>query len=359
MFKNLLLALFSCLFTLILMEVALQIIYPDKPPVVEEEKSNWANVPEKIWTEYHPQLGWYHQSNKEVHLKKRGVDATVHTNSVGFRGLREYTLNKPENLRRVMVLGDSFTFGFGVEDDEVFTARLESKFNDLEVLNLGVPGYGLDQMLVAYREIGKRYETDDVVIAIFPDDFWRATRAFADSGHAKPYFTIQPDGKLLLNNVPVPQQYELKVNQFPDIVHYSKWQKFLRKSILYRKTAKGLKRLGKNIGLVDPSTELEWVLGKAILDELVSEIKARDQNPILMIVPPDRWANSDRKTSLRKSLLRYADRKQLPMLDLTPVFQQKVRESDLQSYYIEGDGHWTPLGHQLAADKLEEVLSDA
>lgn len=360
MLKNLLLALFSLFFTLFLAEVCLQIYTAPKQITAEEkEKSDWAVVPERVWTEYHPQLGWYHQKNRTVELKKRGIDTMVHTNSAGFRGQREYALEIPPGKKRMLVLGDSFAFGFGVADQEVFTAVMESLDPDLEVLNLGVPGYGIDQMSVAYQEIASRYKADYVLLAIFPEDFWRSTRAFADSGHAKPYYTLDGSGKLQLQNVPVPAQFALKTNQYPELIAGSPLQSFLRRSILFKMAEKAFIRLGKNLGLVDPSTETEWVIGRAILEDLTGRIRARGQKPLMMIVPPDRWMNSDRSTSLEKSMIRFAGQAGVPLINMRPLLYEKVQAGSLEDYYIEGDGHWTALSHRLAAEAVLESLSRA
>jgi lysophospholipase L1-like esterase len=76
---------------------------------------------------------------------ERGVDIAI--NSHGLRG-GEWTPEKPAGVRRIMALGDSSVYGFGVEDDEVFTARLEEHLGEgAEVLNAAVPGYSTYQTI--------------------------------------------------------------------------------------------------------------------------------------------------------------------------------------------------------------------
>lgn len=76
---------------------------------------------------------------------KAGVDYRI--NSLGFRG-REYAQEKPPGTWRIVVLGDSVTFGWGVEMADRFTDVVEARLNlarhdgrKIEILNLAVPGY--------------------------------------------------------------------------------------------------------------------------------------------------------------------------------------------------------------------------
>jgi len=349
---NLILVVCSVAFALGAAEIALRIVGPAVPKTEEKAKTDWALVPERIWTEYHPDLGWYQQKSKTAELVTPYAHAHITTNAEGLRGTREYAPAKPAGTRRVVLLGDSFVFGFGVEDGETFAARLEAADPHLEALNFGVPGYGVDQMLVLYRKIASQYAADVVVVGIYQEDFWRATRAFADSGQAKPYFTLLPDGRLELHNSPVPPPYTLNRGQFPDVIQGG----FLSHSRLYQVTERGLLRLGKNIHLVDPDTTREWVLGRAILSQLLREIKAGGATPVLMIVPGQSWAGSSRKDSLLKSLQRFAAREKVAFLDLTPAFHAAVASSSLTDYYIDHDWHWNAKGHALAAEQIRNFL---
>ena len=69
-----------------------------------------------------------------------------------------------------MVIGDSFAFGWGVSDSQTYSARLEAALPALEVINLGVGGYGTDQMLLMLREEGLRYAPDLVIAGVVAPD---------------------------------------------------------------------------------------------------------------------------------------------------------------------------------------------
>ncbi len=77
------------------------------------------------------------------------------------------------NKIRIAVLGDSFTFGEEISDDETYSARLEQIIPNSEVLNFGNHGYGHDQMLIYFRSEVRRYRPDIVVLGFVPMDMQR------------------------------------------------------------------------------------------------------------------------------------------------------------------------------------------
>ena len=84
-------------------------------------------------------------------------------NDKGLRD-REYEHARPAGVARVLAFGDSFTFGTGVSQDERFTEVAEASLDGAEVINMGVPGYGLDQILLSFLAQGVTYRPDLVVV---------------------------------------------------------------------------------------------------------------------------------------------------------------------------------------------------
>lgn len=104
-----------------------------------------------------------------------GVPA--HTNGLGFRDTREYALAKSPGTFRILVLGDSVTFGHGALYETSYPYLLEQRLREWrpevkwEVWNLGIPGYNTAQELAYLNEVGARYAPDLVVVGLFPNDF--------------------------------------------------------------------------------------------------------------------------------------------------------------------------------------------
>lgn len=94
-------------------------------------------------------------------------------NSLGFRGTREYSDVKTG--LRVLFLGDSYTYGVGVNDDQAFPYQVEkiltAKNYPVEIINGGNPGKGSDYELRLLRTLGSRLKPDLTVVCFFWNDF--------------------------------------------------------------------------------------------------------------------------------------------------------------------------------------------
>jgi hypothetical protein len=86
--------------------------------------------------QFHPHLGWETIPNKTVSNEK----LIYSTNSLGMRS-REVDFSKGH----ILIVGDSVTFGLGVNNEETVSHYLEKEYKRYQVLNLGVPGYGIGQ----------------------------------------------------------------------------------------------------------------------------------------------------------------------------------------------------------------------
>ncbi len=94
-------------------------------------------------------------------------------NSKGFRGL-EKGFQKPDGLTRVVFLGDSFTLGIGVKDEDTIPVTFENvikaKYGDIEVLNFGISGSSTKQQITLLEEYVIGFAPDIVIIVLFLND---------------------------------------------------------------------------------------------------------------------------------------------------------------------------------------------
>jgi hypothetical protein len=113
----------------------------------------------------------------------------VHINSLELRDPREYALAKGPNTFRILVLGDSVTFGHGSVYEHTYPYLLEQRLKawrpnvDWQVWNAGVPGYNTSQELAHLLEVGDRFRPDLVIVGFFDNDL-------ADN------YPVQPPGAL-------------------------------------------------------------------------------------------------------------------------------------------------------------------
>ena len=147
---------------------------------------------------YDPHRGWaLKPSLADLRLPKGN---TLTTNSKGTRGAKEYRYGKSEK-QRILILGDSFTFGEDVSDKETYSHYLQEMLPFTEVINFGVHGYGHDQMLLYLKEEGLKYKPDLVILGFVDQDMSRNLLAFRD--YSKPKYELAHSG-LVLENYPVP-----------------------------------------------------------------------------------------------------------------------------------------------------------
>ncbi len=155
-------------------------------------------VPNEIGR-FDPHLGW------SLTPKSRAVSRMVGSieYKINSKGLRddEYEYNKPVGVNRIVIIGDSRTFGFGVPIKKHFTYLLEGYCENTEVINLGIAGFGVDQEFLFLQSEGIKYEPDLVIayVAHYGNHRHMHTVRF---GKSKPKFELRR-GKLTLVNHPV------------------------------------------------------------------------------------------------------------------------------------------------------------
>lgn len=142
---------------------------------------------------YDPKLGWAPRPGS--YLEEYGPV------TISPEGFRRCSLSPPpESGDSILVMGDSFAFGYAVPDDQAWPCYL-SVFSGHPVLNAGVSGYGLDQMVLRLEKVIGEVDPGLVVVSLIADSVNRCRMSMR--GRYKPYFDIE-DGHPILLNSPVP-----------------------------------------------------------------------------------------------------------------------------------------------------------
>lgn len=139
------------------------------------------------------ELGWaYRPGAKHRHVTPE-FDVEVMTNRDGFRGW-EWPSELPgtSQRRRVLVLGDSFAFGWGVPWEQTFTARLSLAHPEWDIRNAAVAGYGADQQLLVLKRLAPQFRPEVVVCVFCDNDLWESSSDEA-YGRGKPQFELDDD----------------------------------------------------------------------------------------------------------------------------------------------------------------------
>lgn len=145
--------LISFVIVALLSEVALRLFAP-RLGVAVDEKARFYR--------FDHELGWAPLEN--ITYAEKDHRYLVHQNQFGLRAPDDIQLKKTSGRKRILVLGDSYVWGVGATQDELFTDPKVYGTND-EVINCGVSGYGTDQEYLFYLREGQKFDVDQVVLA--------------------------------------------------------------------------------------------------------------------------------------------------------------------------------------------------
>jgi len=141
-------------------------------------------------TEFDSKLGW--SPIKNANYVYNGLKISI--NSVGFR-----SSEVDPSKEHILVVGDSVTFGVGVSDDETLPyflgRRIQEKYKNIQVLNLGVPGYGIDQYYLRLKQHIVDLKPKIIIVLICSRNDLADSSSENPYGKKKPFFTLE-DGVL-------------------------------------------------------------------------------------------------------------------------------------------------------------------
>lgn len=315
---------------LLLAELATRILIPEWTPASAERAFFW---------HYDEVLGWAHRPNQEGRFLHKDFSISVRINSVGLRD-REYPLERT-GKKRMLVIGDSFAWGFGVERDQRFDETLEQRLGDWEIINAAVSGYGTDQQLLYLGESGMAYGPDVVLLLFHETDYITNTLAEA-AWYNKPFFSLQ-EGRLVLENVPVPEATLLQRLDrlligrtfFLGRIYIHAIRPLL--AHLYRGSQEGH-------GRTEPDLENAGQVTAGLLDAINAICNKNGARFVLVSIP---MGQEDIKTTLDT----FSRQSGVPYLALDDYFSTL-------SFAVEfpHDAHWNAAGHAAASKAIQQFL---
>jgi len=327
----------ATVFTLFAAELVARLLAPQWAPQ-HAERSFWR---------HDPLLGWAHKPGQQGTLRHPDFSVRVVISEQGFRDA-VYPVERVAGLRRMLVLGDSFAWGFGVERDEILWSLLEARHPGWEIINTAVSGYGTDQQLLFFEDRGRAFAPDVVVLHLHANDFddVAAERRY---GYPKPRFTLGPEG-LVLGNVPVPGlSLPWRARRFLRESSYLFNRLQAVEQLLESAGPRQVRRAGVAPGAVPrapaPSAAADSrAVSAALLARLAQA--CRDAGAQLVVVSSP--APDDVRAWLGRTLFDLG----VPYAPLDPAFRGRPRET----YKFPNDPHWNATGQRIAADAVEEFL---
>lgn len=295
---------------------------------------------------FDPRTGWSLQPGFQ--------DREVTINSAGMRARREYARERSAGVPRVLLLGDSFTYGAWVPDEVTFAHVLETElWPGLEVLNLAVSGSGTDQQILAYEHEGRAYRGDVVVLGFYVDDASRNLLTF--KLYQKPWFRLE-GGSLRLHGLPLTPPEEL----YQD---YLEGRRRIGPPWYQSRVYLALERLIARLQSrrTGPDSE-EWHLLAALMQRFAETVRADGAVPLWMILPHAdvESEGASRFEPLEELCEARARELDLPCLRLAPAFHahRAAHPGDPLYRPREAGGHFSAAGHRLVARELEQRLRE-
>lgn len=173
---------------------------------------------------YDPELGW------TVGRNRRSPDGLYFSSIEGIRSAAQGVRMADRAARfRVALIGDSNAFSFEVPFKDSWGYHLERFLGDnVQVLNFGVDGYGIDQMYLRYQRDVRPWKPRVVVIGFIAHDLARTMAVYPFVSFGWPGYVVKPrfaieNGELKLLNVPLPTTEQIlgiaRIQQLP-LVQY-------------------------------------------------------------------------------------------------------------------------------------------
>ena len=305
---------------------------------------------------YHPELGLIHVPNQHGRRSFPG-DYNYHytNNSLGLRGSRDYS-EKSEGLR-ILLLGDSFTYGMGVNDEQTFAVLAEKKLKILdypiEIINAGVIGMGTDYGLRFYNFLDSKFHSEVVVLCFFANDF-------QDNDQEKSY-RINENGTISPNFMnPQWQKKNILVrsNFYNWLICWSHSVNLLKNVVVHILGTGALSEYNRINGGYSNEDNIKKT--QLFIHKLKNETRKRNAAFYIFYIPDRLDVEYYRHNGMIPKDEKIIDTIAQDLgIDLISLTTRLSQERDLDRIYYHKDGHFTPTGHEIAASVLAPFLNQA
>jgi len=295
----------------------------------------------------------------EATLVSAEYRTAIRTNSEGFRDI-EHELEKPEDVFRILVLGDSFTFGLGVEADQSYPLMLQRLLNEkntdkklrYEIFNMGLVGIGtLEELEIAGYAI--RYRPDIVLLGLLVEDRWNSS---GNGNDLYDNFRTAHKSEKSVEKSQSPRSPSRR-NEFIarlNSLHYFLVENSHLYFLIMEKEGDILRRFLVRFREGQNRDELAtaWGITKDALKKIDALSQEAGAQFVVIRIPflYDVYNRGEDRAS--KILADFGRRNNIYICDLATALKNN-KDKDL---YYPADGHWKAQAHTLAAREIFDYL---
>ena len=271
----------------------------------------------------------------------------VRVNAQGFRG-SDFARKEP-NARRIILLGDSYGFGVGVDEHHTVSARLADLVNadpeltlgnSVDVLNLSISGYSTDQEILTFEAEGAPLDPAVVVLLMCDNDFEGNMQSFAYGRYYKPRFLLE-EGGLTLVDTPAPRA-ERRRPVRTWLFDHSAFQVALVGFVDRPRLRRLARFLAPGAAAASPGVQEDLML--ALLLKLNREVARMGATLVTF-----NTAHRGEKTPLFQSIRPALEKGGIAHLGLEAQLSDARRRRPDLPWDFAGDTHWNVAAHDLAA----------
>ena len=333
--------------------------------------------------------------SETYHFSSSEFDVHIRTNRFGLRG-PDPVLPKPEGIVRLLMLGDSMTFGFPVQDHETFCVLVERGLKDrgypVEVINGGVSGYSPTLHYLSLRDQFLTFEPDLVILwydlGDLQEDAWfQKNLIYDDAGRivrCDPQYTYGRFDRWewLKNHSTLAKYLDTKLLRTLTKIQILGLGGYLQAKLRGERAkvaiarvkreqrAKDLAAYDRFLLIRDTSTDdliqSYWSVSARYL-LMIRDLLDEQRIPFLlgvypygMLVGPDQWGQGRVYWGFEKGrtydaspvlalFKRFSDEEDIPLVNTFDSFKAAAKSERL---FYDWDGHFTPAGQRVVANHL-------
>tara|TARA_B100000787_G_C16184819_1_gene294021 strand:+ start:396 stop:1397 length:1002 start_codon:yes stop_codon:yes gene_type:complete len=272
----------------------------------------------------------HRSSTRRQWVNSGEFDVSIYANDLGFRS-RKTLQNLPANA--IYVVGDSFSFGHGVEEEDRFSSLLES-YSGRSVANISIPTdlYGYEKLL-DYASSNSANIKKIIITICMENDILDYGERIAKKANAS-FKEIQPIKRI-----------------------------FKQRSALYNfatatiKQNRILLKVANKFGLINSSAPVIYATEVSSSIERLVSIRNKYNAEILLLIVPSRGLWGGKLTEefdfVHRKFVKKVQARGFDTLDMRQFLEESGSPLD---YHYPIDGHWNKQGHKITAEKLAKHI---